>query len=296
MAAIKETRSTILLTIVFVLLWNSGFIGAEYGLPYAGAFTLLFWRYWALTLILLIYLLLRKRLKWAGLRTIGYAFFIGTLAHGFWLACVLVSMQRGVPSGIVALIVALQPMVTGTFSGLVVGEYLRPSQWWGLLIGFLGVALAVVPRTDFTNVESIFSYLLPLGSVIAITIATLVERKAQTSGQAYRLPVDTSLFYQSLATAITITIPAVFFEGLATQWTPKFLGTMVWLIFVISLSAYGLMWILLRRIDATRVASLFYLGPPVTMLMAWAVLGEVPQPMDYVGLVVVAIGVLLVQR
>lgn len=291
-----QNNSTILLTIAFVLLWNSGFIGAEYGLPYAGAFTLLFWRYWALSLILLIYLVLKKRLQWTGWRTIAYAFFLGTLAHACWLACVLVSIQRGVPSGIVALIVALQPMVTGTFSGLFVGEYLRPSQWWGLLIGFLGVALAVVPRTDFTNLESIFSYLLPLGSVIAITIATLVERKAQTSGQAYRLPVDTSLFYQSLATAITITIPAVLVEGLATQWTPKFLGTVVWLIFAVSLSAYGLMWILLRRIDATRVASLFYLGPPVTMLMAWAALGEVPQPMDYVGLVVVAIGVLLVQR
>ena len=252
------------LLVAFVLLWNSGFIAAEYGLPDAGPFTLLFWRYWALALILLIYLVIRNRLQWPGVSTLTYTFGVGLLAHGVYLSCLLVSLQRGVPAGIVALIVALQPMATGAFSGWAVGEYPRPSQWLGLLIGFGGVTLAVGFRTDLTEVKSLFGYIIPLGSVIAITVASLSQRWIATHGAHHHLPVDNALFYQSLGTAVAISIPAVTIEGLATQWNPVFLGTLAWLILVVSLLAYGLMWILLKRIDAARVASLVYLGPPVS--------------------------------
>ncbi len=280
----------------FVLLWNSGFIGAEYGLPYVGPFSLLFWRYWALSVILIIYLLSRKRLQWPGRPMLAYVCGIGILSHGVWLSCVMVSLHRGVPAGMVALIVALQPLATAAFSGWVVGEYPRWSQWLGLLIGFGGVALAVGSRSDLTEVESLISYLLPLGSVIAITGASLLQRWMVIRGNQPHLPVDSVMFYQSLGTAIAISIPAITLEGLDTQWTPVLIGTLTWLILVVSLLAYGLMWILLTRMKATQVASLFYLGPPVTMVMAWIALGDIPQLMDGVGLGVVVLGVTLVQR
>ncbi len=288
-------RSTIILIVGFVILWNSGFIGAEYGLPYTGPFTLLFWRYLALTLVIFFYLLARKRFRWVGWKVAAPNMLIGVLAHGVWLVCVLLALDYQVPAGIVALVVALQPLATGVFSGWVVGEKTNFRQWLGLVVGFLGVVLTVAFRMDFSSFSSVFGYLIPLGSVIGITAASLIQRRMEVEKTPHKLPIDQALFYQSFATTLALALPAIFIEKLSTQWEPEFIYTMIWLILAVSLGAYALMWLLIERIDATRVASLFYLGPPVTMLMAWIAFGDKVQIVDIVGLIIVFFGVLLTQ-
>lgn len=288
-------RTTLFLAIGFVILWNSGFIGAEYGLPYTGPFTLLFWRYLALTLVIFIYLLARKRFRWVGWRVAAPNMLIGVLSHGVWLTCVLLALDYEVPAGIVALVVALQPLATGAFSGLVTGERTHFYQWLGLVLGFLGVGVTVAFRMDFGSYTSVFGYLVPLGSVIGITAASLIQRRMEINTRTSKLPVDLSLFYQSIATTLALALPAIFVEKFSVQWEPEFIYTMMWLIIAVSLGAYALMWLLIERLDATRVASLFYLGPPVTMLMAWAAFGDTVQMMDIVGLTIVFLGVLLTQ-
>ena len=94
---------------------------------------------------------------------------------------------------------------------------------------------------------------------------------------------------------MAVSIPAFLLEELQTQWNPAFVGSMTWLVVAVSLAAYALMWQLIARITATRVASLFYFGPPVTMLMAWAAFGDRLLPTDLIGLAVVALGVSLTQ-
>ncbi|PKD21681.1 multidrug DMT transporter permease [Salegentibacter salinarum] len=289
-------RSTILLIVGFVLLWNSGFIGAEYGLPYTGPFTLIFLRYLVITVLLVIYLIIRKRLKWVGFKAASLNMLIGFLAHGVWLTCVLLALVEEVPAGIVALIVALQPLATGALSGYVTNEKTNKYQWWGLIMGFLGVVLTVAFRIDFSNSSSIFGYLIPLASVIGITIATLIQRKMEINDKNEKLPLDQTLFYQSFATMLALAIPAIFVENLAAKWVSEFTFAMIWLILAVSLGAYIFMWRLIERLDATRVASLFYLGPPVTMLMAWLAFGDTIKIMDIVGLSVVFIGVILTSR
>jgi len=289
-------QSNVSLAIAFVLLWNSGFIGAEYGLPYTGTFTLLFWRYAVLSLLLLIYLTINKKLVLQDLNTVSHTSLVGILAHGIWLSCVLLALEQNVPAGIVALVVALQPLATGAFSGLIAGEQTKLWQWLGLIVGFVGVAIAVGTRIQLNNDISALGYFLPFGSVVAITIASLLQRRRETSPKRYpSLSVANTLFYQSLATTFVVAIPAVMVEELMIQWTPPLIATLTWLILGVSLAAYGLMWQLLSRLDATRVASLFYLGPPVTMAMAWLAFGDIPQVADLIGLVVVTAGVLLVQ-
>lgn len=295
MKTISFNHQTWLLAIGFILLWNSGFIGAEYALPYTEPLTLLFWRYWLLAFILFAFLLLRRRLKWPGTKAAFISLFVGILAHGVWLGCVFYSLQYGVPAGIVALVVALQPMTTGALSGLVAGERTPLLRWVGSLIGLAGVMVAVLARIELSDPGSVFAYLIPFGSVAAITAASLIQRRLEVQKHAYRLPVDLGLFYQSLGTALAVTIPAILFEGLVTEWTPVFMGAMLWLILGVSLVAYALMWLLIVRIDATRVASLFYFGPPVTMLMAWAALGDRLLATDLAGLGVIAAGVVLTQ-
>lgn len=289
------TKKTLLLATGFVLLWNSGFIGAEFGFAYTGPFSLLFWRYLALTFVLFFYLLFRNRLRWYGRRNAVTNMAIGVLSHGVWLGCVSVSLHYGVPAGVVALVVALQPVATGAFSGLVVGEPTPLYRWAGLAVGFAGVAITVMARMDPTDTGSVFAYLIPLGSVIGITVATLWQRKLEFTRRAYLLPTDLTLFYQSLATTAVMIVPAFALEGINTSWEPGFIYTMSWLILGVSLSAYALMWLLIERMDATRVASLFYLGPPVTFLMARVALGDTLLTTDVVGLLVVFAGVAMTQ-
>ena len=288
-------KHTLALAIGFVLLWNSGFIGAEYGLPYTGPYTLVFWRYLALTLILAIYLKLSDRLHWVGWKMAAPNMLIGVLAHGVWLTCVLIAIDNEVPAGIVALIVALQPLATGALSGYVTGEHANIFQWLGLILGFAGVFVTVFSRMDVKNLQSVFSYLIPLGSVVAITVATLIQRRMEIKYESEKLPVDLTLFYQSIATTAVLALPAVFVEQLHTQWEPVFIYAMIWLVLPVSLGAYAFMWLLIERIEATRLASLFYFGPPVTMLMAWVAFGDTVRMMDILGLVIVLGGVILTQ-
>ncbi len=284
-----------LLCLAFVFLWNSGYIAAAYVLPMAGPLTLLAWRYWALALILAVYLFASGRLSWPGGKRLGEAAIIGILAHGVWLGCVLYALEEGVPAGIIALVVALQPLLTGILSSRLVGEPPSARNWTGLVLGFIGVGIAVGSRTTFSGEGTLLGHLLPFGSVLAITAASLMQRKLALQRDHAELPLDQALLYQSLGTALAVTLPAILVENLAAQTNAAFFVGMSWLVVAVSLASYALMWLLIRRLDATRVASLFYLGPPTTMLMAWAAFGDRLVPTDWVGLGIVAIGVGLAQ-
>lgn len=291
-----ENLNSVSRAIAFVLLWNSGFIGAEYGLPFTGVFTLLFWRYLLLTVVLFLYLKASHRWLVPDRATTFHTALVGFLAHGVWLSCALLGIQQGVPAGIVALVVALQPLATGALSGMIVGERASFSQWFGLTIGFLGVAIAVGTRLELNNSASTIGYFIPFGSVIAITFASLLQRRREISPHHHTpLSVSQTLFYQSLATSIILFFPAIAVERLTIQWNVPFIATLTWLIVGVSLGAYAFMWQLLSELDATRVASLFYLGPPVTMVMAWLAFGDIPEPTDIVGMGVVIVGVSIVQ-
>jgi len=284
------------LELLFVLLWNSGFIGAEYGLPYAGPWALLFWRYTVLAALLGLWLWARGRLDWPGGRAAGHTALVGILAHAVWLGCVLVALDLGVPAGIVALVTALQPLLTGALSGPVLGERTDARQWLGLVLGFAGVVIAVGARLSQDATTPALGYLIPFGSVVGITIASLMQRRWAQAGTSTHLPLDTTLFYQSAASALALLPLAWWLEGFAAELATPFLATMAWLIIAVSLGAYWAMWRLLHRDEATRVASLFYLSPPVTMLMAWAAFGDQLIATDLLGLLVAGMGVLLVYR
>jgi drug/metabolite transporter (DMT)-like permease len=186
---------------------------------------------------------------------------------------------------------ALQPLVTGALSGRVTGERTPPRRWIGLGLGFIGVCVVLLSRIEFHDLDSVFGYLIPLVSVLAITVASLLQRRVELAGDERRLPADLSLCYQGLGTALAMTVPALLLENLSTQWNAELIGSLAWLILAVSLGAYALMWQLIARIDATRVASLFYLGPPVTMLMAWFAFGDTLRPTDLAGLGIVLAGI-----
>jgi drug/metabolite transporter (DMT)-like permease len=129
-----------------------------------------------------------------------------------------------------------------------------------------------------------------------MTAVALMRRRIEVLGHAPRLPLQLALFYQALAAAIVLAFPAIITEELTTRWSAGFLAGMTWLVLAVSLGAYSLMFDLLARMEATQMSSLFYLGPPVTMVMAWAAFGDTLSASDFVGLAIVGLGVMIVQR
>jgi drug/metabolite transporter (DMT)-like permease len=289
-------RQTAVLAAAFVLLWNSGFIGAEFVLPHAGPLTQIFWRYLALAGLLGLGLAVFGRFRWPGATVAVVNGGIGALAHAVWLGAVLLALQAGVPAGIVALVIALQPLLTGLFSGRVAHEGVTPRKWLGILIGFAGVVFTVAWRVQGASADVWLAYLLPFLAALAMAIAALMQRRFELISPRFSLPLGLTLFYQSLASVGILFFPAWLIEGLRTNWTVGFFLGEAWLIVGVSFGAYSLMWLLLKRLDATRVESLFYLGPPVTMLMSWLAFGDTLKQTDMIGLATVFVGVFLTSK
>ncbi|MEO0825188.1 MAG: DMT family transporter [Cyanobacteria bacterium J06635_15] len=284
------------LEMLFVVLWSSGFIGAKYGLPYAGPFSLLFIRYVLVAVLLFVWLLYRRELRLNNRAAIARSALIGLLAHAIWLSAVFGAIALGVSPWIVALITALQPMATSVLSGPLLGERVSPMQWVGMVIGLVGVVLVVGTKVSMqTNVPWV-GYGLPFISTISLTLATLYQRHINRGQFGKALQIIPSLFVQAVISAIALYPLAVFFEDLQVQWTGQFTFALAWLVVVLSIGAYGLMFKLLEYRTAARVSSLAYLSPPVTLGLGFLLFGDVLTLGDALGLGVTAIGVGLVYR
>ena len=283
------------LELLFVVLWSSGFIGAKYGLPYAGPFTLLLIRYVIVAGLLGCWLWTRDEFRFPSRLAIARAAIIGVLAHAIWLSAALGGIALGVSPWIVALITALQPMLTSVLSGPVLGESISPVQWSGTGVGLVGVVLVVITKLEGAGGGSPWGYLLPFIAAASMTVATLYQRHLN-SNQVERLPVIPSLFVQAVASAIFLCPLAVLIEGVSVQWTGQFIFALAWLVIMLSIGSYGLMLKLLEHRTAARVASLMYLTPPTTLVLGSLLFGDSITWIDALGLVIAAVGVALVYQ
>jgi drug/metabolite transporter (DMT)-like permease len=283
------------LELLFVVLWSSGFIGAKYGLPYAGPFTLLLIRYVIVAGLLGVWLWTRGEFRFTSRPAIARAAIIGLLAHAIWLSAALGGIALGVSPWIVALITALQPMLTSVLSGPVLGESISAVQWAGTGVGLVGVVLVVVTKLEGAGGGSFWGYLLPFIAAASMTVATLYQRHLN-SNQVARLQVIPSLFVQAVASAIALIPLAVLVEGVSVQWTGQFIFALAWLVIMLSIGSYGLMLKLLEHRTAARVASLMYLTPPTTLVLGSLLFGDSITWIDALGLVIAAIGVTLVYQ
>lgn len=278
-----------LVPLLFVLLWSTGFIGAKYGMPYAGPLTFLSLRY--LTLIVLMSLLaVGFRCAWpVGLRQWLHLGMAGLLIHALYLGGVFVAISQGLPAGMVSLMVGLQPLLTAVLAGMLVGERVQARQWLGLGLGLIGSVLVLSAR-----IEGGFGWagVLPaLLALLGITLGTLYQKRFcphfdWRSGAAVQF-----------GAAGLVTLPLAFLvEGWQVQWTGEFVFALGWLVLVLSVGAIGLLNHLIRSGSAVNVASLFYLVPPATAVIAWLLFGEMLSLIQLAGLGVAVTGVALVRR
>jgi drug/metabolite transporter (DMT)-like permease len=212
----------------------------------------------------------------------------GLMVHGLGLGGVFVSIENGLSAGMVALVLSLQPALTSTIASRWLGERVRLLQWVGLALGLFGIYLIVRDRAT-TGGATPLAWMASAVGLLGITVGTLYQKRF--GGEIDWRP---ALCVQYAAAGLLFALGAAVFETGVVDWTPQFLFALGWLVLVLSLGAVWLLYFLIRRAAATRVASLFYLTPPVTALMAWALFNERLAPITLLGMAVCVLGVFLV--
>jgi drug/metabolite transporter (DMT)-like permease len=285
------SRRSVLLTTapaLFVLLWSTGFIGAKLGLPYAEPFTFLALRYALVSLVLLVVMLVagspwpRSRADWV------HTVISGLLLHGVYLGGVFSSIHLGLEAGLSALIVGVQPLLTAALALPLLGERVNRAQIGGLLLGLGGVALVVWQKLHLGtgSVSGIGLSVLALGG---ITLGTIYQKR-----YCGGVSLVSGNLVQFASAGAAMALLALAFESGKVVWSGKFVFALGWLVLVLSLGAISLLYVLIRHGAAARVASLFYLVPPVTALLAWQLFAERLSTLAVAGMLIAVAGVALV--
>ena len=285
---------TRLTPLLFVLLWSTGFIGAKYGLPYAEPLTFLVSRY-VLVIVLMSVLALAMRAPWpASPREALHIGVTGLLVQALYLGGVFMSIHRGLPAGISALVVGMQPLLTAALAGALLGERVSARQWAGLALGFGGVALVVGSKASVDGVDgdALVHMLVPaLAALLGITAGTLYQKRF-----CPRFDLRTGSVMQFLPSLVVTLLVASQTETMEIEWTGDFVFALGWLVLVLSIGAISLLNLLIRSGSAVNVASLFYLTPPTTALIAWAMFGETLSALAIAGMALAVSGVWLARK
>lgn len=273
---------------LFVALWSTGFVGAKYGLPFAEPMTFLTLRF-ALAAALLGAWAAGAR-EFRGFSDWGGAAAVGALIHAIYLGGVFTAIWLGAGAALAALVVGLQPIVTALLAGVMLGERLSIRQWIGMAMGFSGVTLVVVRRLELGGL-SVEALALLIVGLVAIALGSILQKRRNV---AANVVADNAV--QFAAAAMVVGVAALLFETMEIDWTTEFVLALSWMTIALSLGAVSLLYLLIRRGGASETASLFFLVPGVTALLAWAMFGEVFGWTELVGVAVASAGVWLVTR
>ncbi len=277
--------------VIFVLLWSTGFIGARLTGPYAEPLSFLSIRF-AIVATLLASAGFIMGARWPGRRMALHCMVAGALMHGGYLGFVFWSIWKGMPASLSALIVGLQPLVTALLAGLVLGERITTRHWLGLLVGLAGIAMVVWPKFTLTD-----------AGITPITVgANILAMLSITLGSIYQkhfmsaIDLRTGNAWQFTGATIVTGIAALATENYLITWNGPVIFGMTWLVFVLSIGAISLLYLMIRHGEIARVTTLFYLVPGVTALIAWLMFGEALVPLQIAGMAVCAGAVMLATR
>jgi drug/metabolite transporter (DMT)-like permease len=273
---------------VFVVLWSTGFIATKYVLRDAEPLTYLAIRM-AFVVALMAVIVAIARPSWPDRSGIAHSALAGILVHGFYLGGTAVAISHSIPAGLSALIPGLQPILTSTLASRWLGERVTPLQWAGLLLGLGGVVLILHNRS--ISGEAGWGWLASGVSLVSITLGTLYQRR-----YCGKIDWRAGNLVQYIAVTIFFAAGAWLFENNVVHWTGEFVLALIWLAVVLSIGSIGLLYWLIRRSAATSVASLFYLVPAVTSVMAYLLFGERLDTVAVSGMIACAAAVFLVNR
>ncbi len=246
----------------------------------------------SLVVLLLLAIITVSRAPWPKTRAeFAHLIVVGLLVHACYLCGVLYALRLGVSASFVAMIAGIQPILTAVLGFCFFGEALRALQWLGMALGLSGVLIVIGAKFGFADVAH-----LPISGILAactgllgITLGTLYQKRYCT-----QIDLRTSGIVQYSATALACLACAFAFETREVNWTQTFIATIFWLAMVLSIGAIGLLFYMIRHGGTASVASLFFLTPSVTAVMAYICFGENLSLLAVLGFVVTAVGVALV--
>src|SRR5712672_668845 len=272
----------------YKVLWSTGFVATKYVLHNAEPLSYLTIRM-AVVVGLMAVIVAIARPQWPDGMGIAHSAVAGILVHGFYLGGTAVAIAHSIPAGLAALIPGLQPSLTSTIANRWLGERVTPLQWSGLLIGLAGVALILHDRP--VTGQAGWGWLASGVSLISITLGTLYQRR-----YCNKIDWRSGNLVQYVAVTAFFTVAAFLFENRVVHWTTEFILALAWLAVALSIGSIGLLYWLIRHQAATSVASLFYLVPAVTSVMAYVLFDERLDAVAIAGMVACAAAVFLVNR
>ena len=271
-----------------MLVWSTGFIVAKYGMPYTDPMTFLTLRFLGV-LAVMVPLCLWWRPRWPTMKGATHIAVAGLLMHVGYLGGVWSAIKLGMPAGLTALIVGLQPVLTA-FLAARLAEKVSARQWAGLVFGFSGVAIVLADKLGFTGV-TVWGVVLCFVALLSFTSGTIYQKRFCPM---FDLRAGTMIQYAASAVVAGGLMLAL--EPMQVQWTGEMIGALVWSVLMLSIGAMSLWFVLLRQGAATRVSSLIYLTPPTVAVMAWILFDEALSLWVALGTLVTVIGVWLVTR
>jgi len=279
---------TAALGIAFVLLWCTGYPAARIALDHFAPFTLLTARFGGAGLVYATCALL-GRAAWPSGRAALHSAVVGSLTLALQFGALYLAVGLGVNVGMIALVIGTMPIVTAVL-GLLLGEKVRPRQWLGFAFGFTGVALAVSEGLGTTQAAGPAAFIAVLCGLLAISVGTVYQKRF-----AADVDMRSGLALQHLVAAALL-LPFAAYEGFRFERSEASVASLGWVIGINSMAAFGLFFVLLRRGAVNQVAALFFLMPPVTALIDYAVLGDRLTLLQVAGVAAAAFGVYLATR
>lgn len=274
------------LPLLFIMMWSSGYVVGKMALPFVGPYTLIFIRFASAALILLA-VALSTGAPWPRTRAqFGHLMVVGLLIQALQFAGLYMGLGLGVSAGVAALIVGTMPVFTALGATRFLNEKVSRVEWMGLVGGLFGVALVVYEQLASTATASLSAYLCVVLALVGITAGTLYQKK-----YCFAMDLRTGGFIQLSTAAIVTFFLAQQLEGLAVQWTATMIFSASWLALVNSIGAISILFILVRKGEASRVAGLFHLIPAVTALMGFVFLGETFSAINALGFLITALAV-----
>jgi len=275
--------------IIFILLWSSAFITTKPIIDNSDPFSALAFRFFFVALGFYLFSLYTKQTLVIDRKNLVEAIFSGVLFHGFYLGGVFFSISIGMPTGIAALIVTLQPILTNLLSGPLLGEKITLRQWLGVLFGFFGAVLVL--GFDIGSGVPLYGLISTIIALLAITSSTIWQKKLSNN-----LPLSVSNFYQAIGGCLFHILIIIFFTKPYIDFNKTFILSMSHQIFLVSFGAFTILMFLIKKNSASRTVSIFFLIPPVSALMAWFFLNENLTNVDILGFLIASIGVYMATK
>ena len=274
---------------IFIILWSSAFITTKPIVDNSDPFTALAFRFFFVAIGFYLFCIYTKQSILINKKNLFESLFSGILFHGFYLGGVFFSISIGMPTGIAALIVTLQPVITNALSGPILGENVSSKQWLGVLLGFIGASL-VLGLDIGTNIPLV-GLVATIIALLAITASTIWQKKLSKN-----LPLSVSNFYQAVGGCLFHCLIITFFVSPYINFTQTFLISMGHQIFLVSFGAFTILMFLIKKNSASKTVSIFFLIPSTSAFMAWLFLNEKLTSLDLIGFFIATIGVYIATR